>query len=150
MTTIISMGQPFIKKKKRPFSIISSFHFPSSWHVGIYTPATWRACACGRWKHLETSRTTNPEQYSHTRYKQCLYTIFLTNSEHTLENAEKLSQFNECIYPFEPTGRGLSLDTREFCWTYCREPEKCHRMHNLMKFVGSCTHFFSKGKIVYP
>ena len=77
-------------------------------------------------------------------------------SEHTLENAEKLSQFNECIYPFEPTGRGMSLDTCEFCWTYvyCREREKCHRMHNLTKLLAHvaeclCAHCSLRKKSVH-
>ena len=55
---------------------------------------------------------------------------FFTNSEHTLENAKKLSQFNECIYPFEPTGRGLSLDTRQFAG---------HTVESLKNAIGCIT-----------
>ena len=36
---------------------------------------------------------------------------FFTNSEHTIENADKLSQLNMCIYSSELTGRSLSLDS---------------------------------------
>ena len=48
---------------------------------------------------------------------------YFTNSEHTLENAEMFPQLNTCICIHSNWLEEAWVWTREFRWTYCREPE---------------------------